>query len=97
MLLRDAATALPHIVSFAFLRVSQNTPLQGADMIATESFWHAKDVLKYGDNAPPRPHFQAYLKENFHKTNGEILDRQALIKSKTRLLNGPPFWDWAGG
>ena len=60
-LLTDGATRYPYVTSFTFMAVARATPLQGADMIATESFWHAKDFLKYGEDAPVRPHFKDYL------------------------------------
>jgi hypothetical protein len=82
-LLQNAATTLPGIASFEFLKVAEATPLQGADMIATESFWYAQDFLS-GTTEPTRAHFRAYLEENFHKGNGMILNRDGVEKDAAR-------------
>jgi hypothetical protein len=42
----------PQVVSFSFLKVADATPLQGADMCATESYWHVKDYIKFGPGTP---------------------------------------------
>jgi hypothetical protein len=83
-LLQNAATAIPGIRSFAFAKVVEMTPLQGADMIATESFWFAQDFLG-GKPEPSRAHFRAYLEENFHKGNGEILNRAGIESASAKL------------
>jgi len=81
-LLGNENTAFSHIVGFTFLPVIGNPPLQGADMIATESYWYAQEWLKHGSMAVMRPHMAAYLKDNFEKGNGEILDRSAIMNMK---------------
>ncbi len=75
-ILNDAADQIPQIASFGFLKVADATPLQGADMIATESYWHALSMLTHeGPDAPIRAHFRDYLERNFDKGNGETMDR----------------------
>ncbi len=75
------------VVSFTFAQVAKFTPLQGADMVATESYWYGTDWLKNGEVTKARPHFQDYLE----KVNswGTILDRR-LIQSEIvdRIDNG---------
>ena len=73
-----------NIIGVSFLRVVDATPLQGADMIATEAFWYAKDQIQLGVTEPLRAHFRAYLKENFGRGNGMILDRAAIQRDAAR-------------
>jgi hypothetical protein len=69
------------IVSVAFASVSEVLPLQGADMVATENYWHAIDWLKRGDDALPRP-LKHYLANMLHQ--GRILDREAIAAEVRR-------------
>jgi hypothetical protein len=64
------------VVSFTFGKVVDYTPLQGADLVATESYWLAQDWLKAGAAAQPRPHFKDFIE----RVNGAgyILDRAAI-------------------
>jgi len=73
--------ARPRIVSVNFAAVSDILPLQGADIVATENYWHAAQWLKIGDAALPRPHLRHYLANMLHQ--GRILDREA-IESEVR-------------
>jgi hypothetical protein len=50
---------LPTLETIAFNRVETVTPLQAADVIATESYWCAESYLR-GDSAP-RPHLKHFL------------------------------------
>ncbi|MHB8622465.1 MAG: DUF3800 domain-containing protein [Sulfuricaulis sp.] len=51
----------PWITSITFGQVEQVLPLQGADIVATESYWHGLEWLKSGDAANMRAHFQHFL------------------------------------
>ena len=51
-------------------------PLQGADIVATENYWHMGEALKLGGDAEPRAHMRHYLRNMVHE--GLILDREAL-------------------
>ena len=93
-LLNDPTTAPPHILSLTFLRVADATPLQGADMIATETFWFVKEFQRHGGKAVPRPHFASYLRDNEKNGNGEFLDREAIIKHKMTKISGSSAWQW---
>jgi hypothetical protein len=70
------------IVSVTFGRVEKFMPLQGADIVATENYWHAVDWLKLGDAALPRPHLRHYLQNMLHQ--GLILDREAIANEVAR-------------
>ena len=64
------------LVSVNFARVRETIPLQGADIVATENYWHAVEWLKLGDAALPRPHLRHYLANMLHE--GLILDREGI-------------------
>jgi hypothetical protein len=66
----------PWIASITFANVRNATPLQGADMSATETYWHAKQWLREGDTAQARAHFQAYMRTI--RAEGLIMDRRAI-------------------
>jgi hypothetical protein len=66
----------PRLISVTFGRVEAILPLQGADIVATENYWHAAQWLKLGDAAQPRPHLRHYLDNMLHQ--GVILDRAAI-------------------
>jgi Protein of unknown function (DUF3800) len=70
------------IVSVTFGRVEKFIPLQAADVIATESYWHA-----HGEAF--RPPFQHYLRHA--RAEGLIFDRQLIIDELARRdANGVP-------
>jgi hypothetical protein len=50
------------LVSITFGSVQQIVPLQGADAVATETYWHTQDWLSKRNNAQARAHFQHYQK-----------------------------------
>ncbi len=56
---RKSYMGSPAIINISFNRVAQFLPLQAADIIATENYWHANGVLT--GNANPRPHFAHFL------------------------------------
>jgi hypothetical protein len=94
-LLNDPATALSHIAGLSFLRVCETTPLQGADMVATEGFCYAQNFLRNGSNAFPRPHLEAFLRDNLTKGTGEMLDREAITKRRMSKFIGSDSWEWS--
>jgi hypothetical protein len=72
----------PEVVSVTFGRVEKFIPLQAADMIATESYWHTR-------SSAARLPFQHYLRHA--KAAGLIFDRQAIIDELARRdANGVP-------
>ena len=63
----------PRLVRFSYTPVVDTVGLQGADMVATENYWHAGKQLALGVGAGPRAHMRHYLDNMFHE--GIILDR----------------------
>jgi len=61
----DCATRLlathAWVRSINFAKVHQTFPLQGADMMATEAYWHGTQWIQQGDSAEARAHFRHML------------------------------------
>jgi hypothetical protein len=74
---RDRYYGLPELVNIGFDMVEKVTPLQAADIIATESYWNALGVVT--GNASQRPHFAHFLKRV--STEGFILDEAQIIQT----------------
>jgi hypothetical protein len=72
----------PTITSVTFSKVECLLPLQGADMAATESYWHAQKWLADGNTAEARAHFQDYMKTI--RGEGLIIDRAAIVGEISR-------------
>ncbi len=53
--------AVEEFASVTFARVDQTPPLQGADMVATEAYWHALAWLPDRDSPEIRAHFKHFL------------------------------------
>jgi hypothetical protein len=68
----------PRIVTVAFSGVEDERPLQGADINATENYWHAIKVLRNGYGAQPRPHMRHYLTHMF--AEGFLFDRAQIVE-----------------
>jgi hypothetical protein len=64
----------PEIGSIGFGAVSEVLALQGADMIATETYQYGQQWLKDGENAIANAHFRDYLKRDL--SVGLVLDRE---------------------
>jgi hypothetical protein len=66
----------PALTNISFDVVEGFTPLQAADIIATENYWHAQGVID--GNPQPRPHFAHFLQrvstEGFIAQETEILE-----------------------
>lgn len=78
---------MSEVVSVSFGKVEAFTPLQGADIIATESYWQAQnDLLGKKEVRPP---FQYYLSRA--RSEGLMFDRALIIEEvKRRDENGVP-------
>lgn len=74
--------ARPRIVSVNFLAVVDVLGLQGADIVATESYWHALNVLRDGYGAPLRAHMRHFTENML--CEGLILDREAIASEIAR-------------
>jgi len=68
----------PAIVNLSYNRVIDFTPLQAADIIATENYWHASSVIAGNDDAKPRPHFFHFL-QRVKATNGYLAQEQEIL------------------
>ena len=71
----------PEVVSVTFGGVEKSPPLQGADVVATESYWQAQHWLS-GNAGNLRPPFEYYLR--YAQAEGLIFDRQAIIEELER-------------
>ena len=67
----------PELTNIAFDVVEFVTPLQAADVLATENYWHALGVLNGNPN--PRPHLEHFLKNA--STEGYILDEPQILRT----------------
>jgi hypothetical protein len=76
------------IVSVNFARVEDVLPLQGADIVATESYWHAIEWLKLSDAALPRARLRHYTANTYYESS--ILDREAIAKLPFLPLDEEP-------
>jgi Protein of unknown function (DUF3800) len=73
----------PELVNISFDVVEKFTPLQAADIIATENYWHAQGVLAGEPNA--RAHLAHFLKRV--STEGYIMDEpKSLLGFATRVF-----------
>jgi hypothetical protein len=68
--------------SITFGRVIDFYPLQAADIIATESYWHADRWLATNGSAEPRPPARQFWERM--PSEGQIMDRQAIIDDLNR-------------
>jgi hypothetical protein len=71
----------PEVASVIFDRVEKFPPLQGADVIATESYWQAQHWLG-GHAGNARPPFEHYLKHA--RSEGLIFDRSTIVTELAR-------------
>jgi hypothetical protein len=63
------------VASVSFAKVESVLPLQGADTVATEHFWHTLQYLR-GEATAPMPHWQHYLSIMLHQS--QVLDREGI-------------------
>lgn len=75
----DGIKSAVRIADIDFGIVRECTPLQGADTVATESYWYGKEFLSAGNDAArasARAHFLAFEKDM--RCEGMILSREAI-------------------
>jgi hypothetical protein len=77
------------IESIFFAPVNKVVALQGADMIATETFYYAQQWLKGGPNAKPNPHFLEFMKRDL--SVGLVLDRAAIADLIENMRRAEPI------
>lgn len=82
----------PLLQGLAFRSMLCTLPLQGADMIAWETYFHIVDVLK-APGAKPRAHLQRYLDTN--RFFAVLLTRQGMLEYLGRLRRrSGASWGW---
>ena len=67
----------PRVASVGFAAAADVLPLQGADMVATENYWHGVKILQGGIGSEPRAHMRHYLRNMF--AEGVMIDRARII------------------
>ena len=70
----------PALVNISFNPVAQFTPLQAADVIATENYWHANGVMQGNEN--PRPHLAHFLQRV--RSDGYLMQEPEILKTLKR-------------
>lgn len=76
----------PRIISITFSAVKDVYPLQGADIAATENYWHAIKIIREGRGAQPRPHLRHFLDNMI--AEGLIMDRAQLCEALPEIERG---------
>ena len=96
--LHRTALTYPRIFSLSFLRVAETMPLQGADMVATETFWAAQEWIEDRKTEGFRAHFQRFIEQV--KGAGFILDEGAIKADLARRNSDGSLKDstvsWSG-
>ncbi len=77
------ADRYPEIESIYFAPVPKVVALQGADMIAAETYQYAKECLKNGKDAKANAHFRDYLKREL--STGLLYDREHITEVVSRF------------
>lgn len=73
----------PEINGISFAPVSEVVALQGADMIATETYQYAQEWLRDRDQAVANAHFREFLKRPL--SAGLVFDREQIEEIVTRV------------
>jgi hypothetical protein len=70
----------PAIVNMSYNRVIDFTPLQAADIMATENYWHASSVIAGNVDPPARPHFSHFL-ERLKAADGYLMQEAQVLST----------------
>lgn len=81
---RQSYRGAPAIVNISFNPVAAFPPLQAADIIATENYWHASGLL--AGEANPRPHFAHFLERV--KADGYLMQEPEILGTLKRYGYG---------
>jgi len=87
-MIRALPDKYPEVAAIGFRPVPTNVGLQGADMIATESFHWGLEYLKHGEQATPNPHFRDFRFRE--RSRGLIFLREHIAEMAERMRTGPP-------
>lgn len=71
----------PALVNLSFNPVVDFTPLQAADIIATENYWQARSIVEGAEHV--RPHFKHFLSK-IQRTNGYIAQEAEIVDTLKR-------------
>jgi hypothetical protein len=82
-LYRAQSLQFPEIAGIGFAPVPKVVALQGADMIATETYQYALEWLKDGQNAAVNAHFREYLRRKL--SAGLVFERAHIEEIVTRV------------
>lgn len=80
---RIQAARYPEIAGISFAPVPNVVALQGADMIATETYQYGREWLKAGESASASAHFREFLKRDL--SAGFIFDREHIEEAVRRI------------
>lgn len=78
----------PEISGIGFAKVSEVLALQGADMIATQTYQYAQAWMKDRENPAVDPRFREYIHRDL--SGGVIFDREHIEEMVARVRNGLP-------
>jgi len=73
----------PELDGFSFAPVAKVVALQGADMIATETYQYGQEWLREGRGAVANPHFREFLSREL--SAGFIIDREMIAEMVERM------------
>jgi hypothetical protein len=73
----------PEIAGISFAKVSDVVALQGADMIATETYQYAQACMKDRETPEVNPHFRDYIKRDL--SGGAFFDRAHIEEVVARM------------
>lgn len=76
------SSTFPEIAGISFAPVPKVVALQGADMIATETYQYSLEWLKAGENAVANAHFREYLEREL--STGLVFDRAQIEEMVNR-------------
>jgi len=82
------AERYPDVSVLGWAKVADFPGMQGADMIATESYWYVQEWIKNGADAKARAHFEVFLKRELGV--GLIADREVIQGVASRFREAPP-------
>jgi hypothetical protein len=79
----------PTLLAIDFVPVIDTLGLQGADMIATETYWYSQEWARNGPDRVPRAHFNDFVYRELSR--GMILERDAIeeVVKRYREANDP--------
>jgi hypothetical protein len=81
----------PEIIAIRFAPVAKVVALQGADLIATETYQFAQEWLENRQNPAANPHFKEFIWRDL--SAGLVFDREQIEEMVARVREGSPISD----